>query len=357
MFSFTGENSKTRHTASTATVYIHASTSNDPNTNGRTYRIPVRLHAIRGYAQTGTSLTNVVARRPLSTNGCCFLGYDNTIVSCEFNDGNKHNLLIRGTSVISNTSFIDAYYNAVSASQLVMYTETANNEIATLTNCVFTCTNDTAVGGFFCHIGIGGNFGTHTIENCEFTGNNVAITGSNFAGMNIESCEFTNCGVAIRHQTTNEFNVIGCICNHSSAAVFYQTSNGSGTGTVGNISGCTVSTQGTASGQVFIQNNNTVVNVDLCNFSMFGTFLSTAACITAQSGITGYSISVNDCSMTGVAQTHRYLSVPTTFVADNNCYETIYGVFSGRWGATNYNSITTWKTDRNPQEQNSVYGC
>jgi hypothetical protein len=156
------------HNTTTPVIYVHATDSGDPASNGKVYEMPTRVSGVYGWAVINTYLEGVACKRNLSEGGSIKMGKYANIVNCEANEGNKHNMFIRGGTRVVNTSISEWYYGTGVANDgaLVYYEASAAGEDVTITGCSIDNGGVAATGtGFNGHSGAG-LFGTVTYKNC-----------------------------------------------------------------------------------------------------------------------------------------------------------------------------------------------
>jgi hypothetical protein len=153
-------------TAQTATLYIHPTDSTDPAVNGKTYEFSRRLYGVLAEVYSGTNLRGIHCRRNVSVNGSIFVGKDSIVSECVAEDGNKHNMFVRGGSIVSKSLIDNCYYGAGNSLLFVAYENTNPQTDVVISQSV--CKIDTPsmeVSGFAGHTTTG-TFKQITVTDC-----------------------------------------------------------------------------------------------------------------------------------------------------------------------------------------------
>ena len=98
---------------SSAPIYVHACDGSNPTTNGYTYEVSEQIPLTM--ASSGSTISNIELRKTGSNTGVLNLNNDcgsYTVIGVVARDGGKHNALMPSGSTVTNSEFIDGYYNA-----------------------------------------------------------------------------------------------------------------------------------------------------------------------------------------------------------------------------------------------------
>lgn len=162
-------------TPATFTLYVHATGSGSPASNGKVYEYNRRSYGV--FSQSGMVVSNLHTRRQLSNNGSFEVGPNAFLTSLTANDGTKHNLLIHGGTTIRYCTLTDSYYNGGGKIALVLNDSNPTGEDAWIESCTYTETLELTGEGFYGHTNVGGIFGTVTVKNCTTVGAAQSVSG------------------------------------------------------------------------------------------------------------------------------------------------------------------------------------
>lgn len=181
------------HTTATPVIYVHATGSGNPASNGKAYIYPTRSCGVDSYETTGTSITGIKVQKNLCTDGGLRMGLSSLVENCTVEDGNKHNFLGRaGTNWIGCTA--NGSYYTSSTSAFVLNENSPNGQTSLFRNCTVTMPSYLSyANGFYGHMNVSGNFGTITFENCSVSNVVTAYSFSSTALVKYINCSATNC--------------------------------------------------------------------------------------------------------------------------------------------------------------------
>jgi len=144
------------------TIYVHATGSGNPASNGNLYEYTNRAQGINS-SVSGSVIANVQCGRQQSNNGC-FEADSNAFVSnITALYGTKHNALLGGGVTGNNLLIANSYYAGGSKNQLVIFASNPNGADVTLNNLVTINTVESG-GAVFGHTNAG-EFGSITLNN------------------------------------------------------------------------------------------------------------------------------------------------------------------------------------------------
>jgi len=180
-------------TIPTVILYIHATGSGNPNTNGKAYERTKRTYGIYGGYGTGLrcSVSKIITGRQGNNDGSLVLGKDSLIDRCVCYDGHKHNAL-QESGLCQNSAFINA--QPETSYLHVFYSAVSTGLIASMTNCMFVGQENglRGVGGIYCHDNSGLSYDLHTVRGCMLANvsDGVGSTAVEFdaKGVYIENC-------------------------------------------------------------------------------------------------------------------------------------------------------------------------
>lgn len=142
------------------TIYVHTTNSDDPTSNGSTYRYTRLLYGIDGIDIDSVVIDGIHTRLQSSNNGSMRVGGDSTIRNCRAQYGGKHNMFASGGSLVLGCVMDEAEYNST-WSHLVFNEDTPTSaDDITVKCCAMTmATLDTSASGLNHHKNVSGTFG------------------------------------------------------------------------------------------------------------------------------------------------------------------------------------------------------
>lgn len=320
------------------TLYIHATDSQDPITNGKTYEYSKRNW---GLCLTGSGCiaNGITAKRNLSASGSLVFGRSASVYNCIAEDGNKHSVYVNDGAYLYNVWAYKAYcYN--STTSFFVYNE---NIPAGLGVTFDTCKAENDVyrashSGWYGHNNISGTFGIVKYTNCTAINTDVGFDGIH-ANIEIDNCTISG-----------TFNIV-CYVKTSVT-----------------VSNCTWST--VANLIAFYGNNNTIT-LRNCTLAAGGA----KSVVVMSGGVSGCTIDIQYCSINAgnyslyiIANGNTliskyntfpgaiaYYSLPTTYTVDSDYNRFVLGTGNKfNANATNY-TLDTWRSTF-MQDINSTVG-
>lgn len=141
------------------TIYVHATDSSNPSTNGRIYEYTgKREYGFYCGASISARVDGVWMTRNYCNNGSAWFKQDSTITWCRFSEGTKHNCLSQYGCVFEDCLYDEAYYT-VAGTGLMTWNIAEGDGVRGMTLRRCTCSMSTvsaAVGGFSGHLGAPG---------------------------------------------------------------------------------------------------------------------------------------------------------------------------------------------------------
>lgn len=173
-------------------VYVHATGSGDPNSNGKSYERTQIQKVVHGaYAGvTGVVVRDLIVGRQGDNDGAIVLGADSTLERVLAYDGHKHNAL-QESGLCKNSAFVNA--QPESNYLHVFYTPTATGMEGAYEDCVFVGQTNGLRGtsGIYCHDNSGVGHDLLTVDGCLFQNMAAALSSSavtlNVTGVYIEN--------------------------------------------------------------------------------------------------------------------------------------------------------------------------
>ena len=327
----------------TPTVYIHATGSGDPSSNGKVYEMATRLSGIYAKGADSGTVRNVVCKRNLANNGAIQVGRSWHIEDVLASDGSKHNLLYGDGCTLSLVVASGAYYTA--SATMFVYNEDVPASLGVTHN--FCQATLPSYGALFCgfhgHKNTSGDFGDVVFNSCVvsnvfqgFLCNDADISINNTTA----SCKYliqtgaptqyivnggtyTNIGETPRiisfesnNASVSLQNLTMTLNNMASGGMFYSTKEGTSLSLVG----CTI-------------NYNT-------NAIWVAYFTGAGCNLTAN----GNRFNVN-------RSLHFYVPTDATISSDNNSFA--YATPNFTVGATTYKTLAEWQAGTG-QDTNST---
>lgn len=174
--------------AGTVDIYVHASDSGDPASNGKEYRYSNRLTAIT--LGSGANVSGVEVNGNRHNDGAIVLGDNSTLTRCVIRNGGKHNALAGFGSTVSYNRILEAHNHTENGIPIVIYSGTApggtvhsyvESNIFTLRGLLASPTNQSCV---FCHTSSGTVAGNLYIRNNTFIDcfGSLSAGGANISG-------------------------------------------------------------------------------------------------------------------------------------------------------------------------------
>ncbi len=154
--------------AGAATMYIHATASANPATNGKTYEYSARDWGVSVGASS--TITNIETRRNYHNNGSMIAAADCILTDIEANDGSKHNILIEEGCTINGGIFNEAFYGTNQFIPLVIYSVAPTGKSVSLVDVEVSMSQyQTKCTGIYGHTGGTGAFGNISINGAVVT--------------------------------------------------------------------------------------------------------------------------------------------------------------------------------------------
>lgn len=281
----------------TITLYIHASDNSDVSANAKVYEYSQRQFGLDAYNYTGVIVDGVETRNQLHEDGSLRLGIGGIARNCTFRNGNKHCVLFRDGTSLTDCAAINSYYGASSAQMFVANENAPAGLGVTLTRCTAQLTTyDANVGGFYSHSNVSGSFGTITYNACVGTNLATGISGTGgtaAAGLIVANdCTFTGCMLGYTPVNDMQINRGSFTSPHAS----YRAINVGANGITVTIDGMTITSSIVPSGGVVYSSN-------------------------------AFTLTMRNCTITGCVNEFIFaLSGVVALTLDHNYYNNVYGV-------------------------------
>ena len=182
------------HTAASTTLYIHATGSTDPTSDGKVRTYTRRLWGVGIYGNGAVVDGIRTAFNHHDDGSLVVYGTGGRMIDCQCDYGTKHNWYMgEGATVIRGTSS-EAYFGSSTFNLGVVFQTTGTGLGFAVTDHVFqTLVSPTAgssSSGFYCHTS-SGSLGTGTIK-ARFNGLSIGIAGANVT-LNVANTVFSEC--------------------------------------------------------------------------------------------------------------------------------------------------------------------
>ncbi len=189
--------------AGPVTLFVHASDSSDPATNGKSYEYSRRSHGLYT-GQPGCKVTGIHTRRNLGNNGSLEVGRNSVLTDCVASEGTKHNILVHGGATLKAVEAANSYY-AGQAKVLVSWNEdVAEGQDITLLDCYAHDEFEGNATAFYGHRNVSGTFGRILLRGCRTDHVLAALPASDeYAEVIIDRCDLWVIGCAVDTTITN----------------------------------------------------------------------------------------------------------------------------------------------------------
>jgi hypothetical protein len=153
----------------TITLYVHATDSGNPASNGKVYETSARQSGLMANPYSNITATGITTRRNCHNDGSLRTGRYARRTNGRFEDGGKHNVYVSDGSTLTDCVADDLYYNSVSATLFVHHETTPAGLGVTYTRCqAIKRTAQQGAQGWNGHSS-SGNFGLVQWIDCEAT--------------------------------------------------------------------------------------------------------------------------------------------------------------------------------------------
>ena len=187
------------------TVYIHATGSGNPTSNGYTYEVTTRPYGVHAdIAVNGITAIGIDCLKSAHIDGSLVLrGTGNTMTDCKAFHGSKHNMFI-GSGTVTRCEVKYAEYD-VSAALLVAFLNEPSGESITITDSLIEQdpNNITLGSGFLSHVGGSATttYSSLTINNTKVKFCSGAFNYSNNDIATINDCDVQDCNEFVHPDT------------------------------------------------------------------------------------------------------------------------------------------------------------
>ncbi|MEF8708235.1 MAG: hypothetical protein V5B38_04860 [Candidatus Accumulibacter propinquus] len=349
----------TATSATTVTVYVHATGSGDPASNGKLYEHTERLFGIcAGVSSVGWEISDIRCKRNLHADGS-IVAYNNTIMRrCIAQDGGKHSLFIGRDGLAEDCiAYGTEYPERTSATLFVAYSTSGTGAKATFRRCIAIC--DKAIGeaariavkgitGLYAHASGGANPWDEIIyEDCSAIGLPLGFSTLDNTLTTITRCYSESC--ATGYSPGGLTSVLTDIYNKEASGVTYVA------GMEARLAGQTIEIDGfrqysyttTSKGWVY---SNLAANINL--HDSVAVIAGTSYAVGANASISTVNLTMQRCIIQGDS-TGALIRKQDTFgiIEDNNYYPS-----NAQWnnGATSYSSFALWRAAYPAVDVNSL---
>lgn len=326
------------------TLYIHATGSTNPNTNGRTYEYTHRKYGLDAYSYANCRITGIHTMKSLHNDGSLRGGIHSTLVDCKASLGSLHNIYVRTGSKLVGCVAQDGYAGATNLTLFVGNDNSPNNEGLTFVNCqAISSSFDAHAVGFYCHRNVSGSFGVVVYQGCSAVNCNNGFHADHVSQVNVSNVTLTACNYGFRIGAYS-WNIAGARVSGACSRVLDVL----GAGAIV-AEGLDVDIDANNSLFIYVPAAASVVVSDSNFRAASGAGLNRIF----YSSHAGASFQVSGCAFgdTGIAN-YYYLPAVASLVSDYNCFDAESKNFNYN-GAT-YSTVTLWKAAG--YDTNSVVG-
>lgn len=336
------------HTASPATLYVHASDDSDVTANGKVYEFNKRTNVIEFTANAGITIQGIEALRGNNNNGSFCCGRNATVSHCKFTDGTKHNAFFKQDTTVTDCLAYDAYYAAQGSSMVVVADTNPSGAAVVFTrvDCVMPV-YDATIAGFFFEVVSGGSYTSVTFTNCDCSKVTTGFSGAGANAVVVSGCTAADGLKGIQLNSAAPWTVSNCTfsgTNNTQAAI-------NSDGATLTITNTTLTSSHASPLILYGTNNSVTVSCTGCTFN-----LSNANAVGIYLTGTGINLTVNNCEFNGpgdlIMGDIQTGAGGDTYVGDNNHFDDATPRF--RW-AGGWVDFATWKTNTG-QDTNSTAG-
>jgi len=179
---------------STETIYVHASESGNPASDGCVYEHSgKREHAYFG--GTRATIRGITCKRNYNNNGTATIGRYSKAFNCQFSDGTRHVVYLNGGIEMTDCVVDENYYPLPGGSTLFVYYDYGGDYGLTFTRCTARKTvYDSEVSGWFGHlVEANGMLTFATLTDCVAINVNGGYVLPNISTVTLSSCRSTGC--------------------------------------------------------------------------------------------------------------------------------------------------------------------
>jgi hypothetical protein len=179
-------------------IYVHATGSGDPGSNGKTYKISKRHFGIcAGSGSASWRVSNVHTKRQLHNDGSLVIAAPgSTITGCLAEDGTKHNMFIGADCVATDCiAWKCDWADRTNTTAFVAFVSDGRTKSATFRRCIAkmelakvaaAISGAKAIDGFYAHTSSDGQkWASITFEDCSGYGACTGIYANNATAMTI----------------------------------------------------------------------------------------------------------------------------------------------------------------------------
>lgn len=228
--------------STTPTLYVHATGSGNPASNGKAYE-NAKYYA--GYdavanAPTGCRVTGIHTKRNLANDGSLLIGKNGYAYRCTASEGSKHTVYVRTGGVCHTVIAADAYFGGQSFSLFVGNENSPDSEGLSFISCDATLsTYEANATGFYSHTNTSGTFGKLLFDTCTTNNCSIGISGNSATSGLVRNCAVTNANIC--YSADHDWLLTGCSGQANQGAnpqvVFVGSTNVEITGFTGSTTG------------------------------------------------------------------------------------------------------------------------
>ena len=345
-------------TTSPATLYVHTTNSDNPETNGLEYRYSARVYAIaEGHQASSENLVidGIQARMGSSDSGSITTDRSGTLRHCQIDEGGKHNLIMTDGATIEGCTFAEGY-STLTTSTIIVFNENAPISLGlTVRDSAFSNTvYDNTVNAIYCHSNVSGDFGDVLVSRVHVTNVGAAVELVDVQLVIIQNCYHSEGARFLRTQAA---------VTHTMTSTYFYSSKTNAQYTKTNLTGSTIVIRdgyaildGAATGTGFCGNvhNDTTFSIYNTRLEQTTTGINPRECIYVSAGLTGVTLFVTGVQYKNWLRAINDFAATTTIASNNNqfCIDMRH-----RINNTEYNTIAAYQTATGFDMGSIIGGC
>lgn len=318
----------------TITLYVHATGSGNPASNGKAYEYTQRKFGLDAYSHAYCRISGVHTMKSLHNDGSLRGGMFSVLRDCKAALGGLHNIYVRSGSTLVGCIAQDGYCGTTNLSLFVGNENSPNNEGLTFVNCqAISRAFDAHATGFYCHRNVSGSFGVVVYQGCSAVNCNVGFHADHVSQVLAGDLRLSGCSYGVRMGGYN-WTLDGALVEGACSRVVEFL--GAASAQISNLDVDIV-----ANNSLLIFANSAAASAVIANCSFRASSYSGMNRI-VYSNYAGVSYQVSGCvfQSDGFAN-YFYLPIIGSLVSDGNCFDAESKTF--HINGANYSSVSLWK--------------
>jgi hypothetical protein len=307
---------------SPVTLYVHASDSANPATNGKLYEYSKRNFGITASGRTNCTIRGIETRRNMHNDGSLILGNYSTVTDCVARDGSYHNVFVQPGCRLVNVVADEAYHP--SGMSFFIWDPAGNGEDIYFEGCqalLATFIAGSLGGGGFGGHG-SGQLGTLTYKNCVTRNCRYGFGTTLFQHLAMEGCSIQgDCEYGLDVVTPD-----ATVTNLQVDSIRTRLITASAANVHLVVSGLTAAS---TNGATAVYNTYADLNLTVMDSALTG------ICVVSSTGTNGTIALLRNQIASGPYYVYYLDPAPA---AANSDYNTVYASAHVAWGSTSY----TW---------------